>query len=90
MRLALATLALALPAASSAEAPPAPKSVQLAGPNRLCSDPFKPRPAKPLLKAEARRLGELPPADLTLAVVDKVGGCIEPRVVRQGIGAAAR
>jgi len=93
MRIATAALLLFLPAASSAEAPPAPPAVEgmkAAGAPRLCTDPFRLRPARPAGKAEPKRLGELPPADLTLAVLDRVDGCIEPRTVRQGIGAFGR
>jgi hypothetical protein len=38
----------------------------------------------------AKRLGELPSANLMLAVYDEVEGCMEPRVVRYGIGEGAR
>jgi hypothetical protein len=38
----------------------------------------------------AKRLGELPSANLMLAVYDEVEGCMEPRVVRYGLGAGAR
>src|SRR5688500_9507972 len=40
-------------------------------------------------KAEAKRLGELPPASMMLAVVRDVNGCHEPVIVRYGIGAGA-
>ena len=37
--------------------------------------------------ARAQRLGELPAADLSLAVQREVDGCVEPVIVREGIGA---
>jgi hypothetical protein len=83
MRLALVALALALPAASSAEAPAA----KTAAPARLCLDPFKVTPVKAPAAPQLKRLGELPPGNLTLTVVNQVGDCIEPVVVRQGFGA---
>ena len=100
MRLALVALALTLPAASSAEAPrapahravpsaEAPSLPRAAGafvPSRLCWDEMKPRNARPGEGAKATRLGELPPGDLTLTVVNRVGDCIEPVIVRQGVG----
>lgn len=101
MRFALVALALALPAASSAEAPaspaaPAAQSAQAPAlprapasftPSRLCGDDLALRDARPGEAAKSRRLGELPPGDLTLAVVNRVGDCIEPVIVRQGLGA---
>lgn len=92
MRLAFLTLALALPAASSAlpAAPPSAVPHRL-GPNsmpsRLCRDDMKVRPIRSREGAKARRLGELPAGDLTLAVLNRVGDCFEPVVVRQGFGA---
>jgi hypothetical protein len=87
MRLALVALALALPAAASAEAPAPPGTARPEAQARLCQDVFKLRPVRSPEAPQPRRLGELPPASLTLAVVDQVGDCIEPRVVRQGFGA---
>lgn len=101
MRLALLALALTFPAASSAEAPASSASARAsqaalpalssaAGafvPSRICGDDLKPRHARTPVPAKAKRLGELPPADLTLAVVNRVGDCIEPVTVRQGFGA---
>lgn len=90
MRLALAALALATPAASAAGPPPALKSAPSAAPARLCHDEFRvydarrQRPKPPPLRA--RPLAELPPGDLLLAVINEVGGCIERVKVRQGYG----
>ncbi len=99
MRLALVALAFTFPAASSAEAPPArasaeapaptPASLRTEGrrvPSRLCRDDMRPRNARSPDAARLRRLGELPPGDLTLTVVNQVGECMEPVVVRQGVG----
>jgi hypothetical protein len=94
MRLALVALALTLPAASSAlparSRPTAPAPHRLADaaiPSRLCGDDLKVRPVRSPEGAKARRLGELPPGDLTLTVLNRVGDCIEPMTVRQGYGA---
>jgi hypothetical protein len=97
MRLALAALALTLPAASSAEAPasPAPPPASMPAlprtatavvPSRICGDEMRPRTARSPEAVKPRRLGELPPGDLTLTVVNIVGDCIEPVIVRQGMG----
>lgn len=93
MRLAVFALALTLPAASSAlpaESPPeAPAPHRLADaamPSRICGDDMKVRPIRSPEGAKARRLGELPPGDLTLTVLNRVGDCIEPVIVRQGVG----
>lgn len=37
--------------------------------------------------SRAQRLGELPAGDLSLAVQRQINGCIEPVIVREGIGA---
>ncbi|MEA3065467.1 MAG: hypothetical protein QOJ27_1919 [Sphingomonadales bacterium] len=87
MRLPLVALALALPVASAAEAPAARPAAKAAVPARLCSDALRARDARSPAAAQLRRLGELPPGDLTLTVVHQIGDCIEPLVVRQGIGA---
>lgn len=87
MRLALVALAFALPAASSAEAPVPPTAGPAAVPARFCSDDMRVRDARSPQAPQLRRLGELPPGDLTLTVFNRVGDCIEPAVVRQGIGA---
>ena len=92
MRLALVALAFTLPAASSAEAPassaPSARSGTAAGfvPSRICRDDMEPRTARSPEAMKPRRLGELPPGDLTLSVLNRVGDCIEPVIVRQGIG----
>jgi hypothetical protein len=88
MRLALVALVLALPAASAAEAPAARPAAKAAVPARICSDAMRARHARSAAAPKLRRLGELPPGELTLTVVNQVGDCIEPLVVRQGIGAA--
>ena len=84
MRLALVALALALPASAAADAPPPSKAAK--APARLCRDALKLIPARDPAAARVRRLGELPPGDLTLTVVNEVGGCIEPVTIRQGYG----
>ena len=93
MRVAFLVLALALPAASSAlpAAPPPGAAVQhrlakSAIPSRICGDSIRPRDISSPEAAKPKRLGDLPPADLTLAVVNQVGDCIEPVTVRQGVG----
>lgn len=92
MRLAFLVLALTVPAASSAlpAKPPSAAPHRLAGnaiPSRLCADDLKVRPVRSPDPGKARRLGELPSGDLTLAVLNRVGDCIEPVTVRQGYGA---
>lgn len=89
MRLALVALAVTLPAASSAAAPTAPVSAGTgqAALARICGQDLKMRPVRSGRGMGARRLGDLPPGDLTLTVVNRVGDCIEPLVVRQGYGA---
>ena len=93
MRLAFLTLALALPTASSAlPAEPRPQAAaptHLANrnvPSRICGDDLKVRPIRSPDSAKPKRLGELPPGDLTLTVLNRVGDCIEPVIVRQGVG----
>jgi hypothetical protein len=92
MRLAFLALALTFPAASSAlpaTSAPAPHRpdgpAYSAGPSRLCDD-MKVRPVRSPEAAKPKRLGELPSGDLTLAVLSRVGDCIEPVTVRQGFG----
>lgn len=87
MRLALAALVLALPAASPAGTPPPPGAAQGAARPPICRQELKLRPARAGETRRAKRLGELPPGDLTLTVVNRVGRCIEPVTVRQGYGA---
>jgi hypothetical protein len=102
MRLAFLALALTLPAASPAQAPTSPTSaspsrtaspalVRAADtlvPSRICD--LGPRHARTPAPAKAKRLGELPSGDLVLAVVNRVGDCIEPMTVRQGYGPGGR
>ena len=96
MRVAFLTLALTLPAASSALPAASPQQAEApylgaaATPSRLCRDDMKVRPVRSPDAAKARRLGELPPGDLTLTVVNRVGDCIEPVIVRQGVGDLGR
>lgn len=88
MRLAVLAFALTLPAASSA-LPAAQRPAHSAVPPSLCGDVMKVRPVRPVRSpetAKARRLGELPPGDLILTVLNRVGDCIEPVTVRQGFG----
>lgn len=94
MRLAVFALALTLPAASSAlPAPSRPtayaphRPANAAVPSRLCGDEMKVRPVRSPDGAKAKRLGELPPGHLTLTVLNRVGDCIEPVVIRQGVDA---
>ncbi|HEX8512701.1 MAG TPA: hypothetical protein VF688_06290 [Allosphingosinicella sp.] len=94
MRLAFLALALTVSAASSAlPATPSPAAqaaervVHSAMPSRFCRDDLKVRPIRSPQAARPRRLGELPPGDLTLTVLNRVGECIEPVTVRQGFGA---
>ena len=89
MRLALFALAFVLPASSSAEAPAPPPAAGTAAPGRLCSDALRARNARSPVAPRLRRLGELPAGNLTLTVLNRVGDCIEPMVVRQGFGATA-
>lgn len=98
MRLAFLALASTLPAASSA-LPPAPpasgvsapdQSARSPMPSRFCRDEMKVRPVRSPEGMGVKRLGELPPGDLTLAVVNRVGDCIEPVTVRQGYGLGGR
>jgi hypothetical protein len=90
MRFALVAVALALPAASSAEAPSAGPAAKAPTPARICSDDMKARHARSPQPARPKRLGELPSGSLTLTVVNQVGDCIEPVTVRQGYGAMER
>jgi hypothetical protein len=91
MRLLLFTAALALPAASSAGPAPADsRSAEAAAASRedCPTDPNLHQADTPG-PALVHRLGELPPGNLTLTVMREVDGCIEPVIVRYGIGAAA-
>jgi len=72
---------LALPATAAA-APPGPAKA----PSRCQND--RPVFAGEKDGAKAKRLGELPPAQLYLSVDRKVAGCREPVIIRYGIGRA--
>ncbi|MEA3054100.1 MAG: hypothetical protein QOG72_3003 [Sphingomonadales bacterium] len=87
MRLALVALALALPVAGSAEAPSARPAAKVSAPARICSDAMGVRNAASPGPPQLKRLDELPPGNLTLTVVNRVGDCIEPVVVGQPFGA---
>jgi hypothetical protein len=96
MRLAFLALALTLPATASAlpaEPPsgsPGPHRLALGPtPSRICSD-LRVRPVRSPDAAKAKRLGELPPGDLTLTVLNRVGDCIEPMTVGRGYGPGGR
>lgn len=86
MRLALVALVLTLPAATEAGAPAPPKAGQTAALAPICGQDLKVRPTRNREGLRAKRLGELPPADLTLTVLNRVGDCIEPVTVRHGYG----
>ena len=76
---------LALPAAAATPAP-APGGRVVGIP--LCKPEGVVRTARDSAPARPRRLNEEPPANLVLAVVRTRGGCMEPVLVREGIGAA--
>lgn len=91
MRLLILAAALAAPSSSPASPQPAarPSAQALPAPGlvsgRECRRPeavMARTPAAP----QAKSLGELPPANLMLAVYNEVDGCMEPRVVRYGVG----
>jgi hypothetical protein len=82
---AMLLLSLAAATAVPAAAPPVP-----APPPAHCRIPGITYASPPLAKAEAQKLGELPPARHYLAVDRHVGGCPAPAVVRSGIGALRR
>ncbi|HEX8622404.1 MAG TPA: hypothetical protein VF718_10560 [Allosphingosinicella sp.] len=90
MRFALVALVLALPAASSAEAPSARPAAKAAASARICADDMRVRDAQSPEAARPKRLGELPSGSLTLTVLNKAGDCIEPVTVRHGYGAMER
>lgn len=89
MRLALALLALALPTAASTHpgAPTDASRTPAAG--RICADDLKVKPVKTHGGVHPRKLGDLPPGDLTLTVLNRVGECLEPVVIREGYGAGS-
>jgi hypothetical protein len=59
-------------------------------PSRICDRDMRVRPVGSGDGAKPKRLGELPAGSLTLTVVNRVGDCIEPVVVRQGYGLGGR
>ena len=88
MRFLIMTAALLVPASSLAEKPQAVMKApaQLgSGTGRVCAQPNV-HMAEVATPPEARPLGELPAGSLQLAVMREVDGCIEPVLVRQGIG----
>ena len=87
MRLAFVALVLTLPAEAPAGTPAPSKAGRTAALAPICGQDLKARPVRAREAPRTKRLGELPPADLTLAVVNRVGDCIEPVIVRQGYGA---
>ena len=84
-----ALLIFALTATAASAAAPAeqlaPESAKR--PSAECL-PNAPSLARDGMKAEARRLGELPSGDLVLTVLREENGCTKPVIVRQGFGAA--
>jgi hypothetical protein len=102
MRLALFALALTLPAASSAlpaspcalqpsaEAP-APARTREASPRRGSAGTTSSRATPARLRPRSRSASaSCRPGDLTLAVVNQVGDCMEPAIIRQGYGLGGR
>ena len=88
MRLLIAFAAFALPlAAASAERTRALPGRTDGVPMRPCQD-LRGQHAQKDGKGEAKRLGELPPGDLVLTVMQGTGRCFRPVIVRRGIGAA--
>jgi len=91
MRLLILAAALAAPAGTPAAPPRAPAEAKppalaiLAPPGKTCRRPDVVL-ARPSIHTEAKPLGELPAGDLMLAVYNEIDGCMEPVVVRQGIG----
>jgi hypothetical protein len=73
-------LAMIAALASAASEAPAAKPI--------CQDGGPHMAGEPLPRAELRKLEELPPANLVLAVLRREDGCITPVIVRHGIGAA--
>ena len=82
MRLSILILSLAIPVAAAA-APPVtlPKA-----PGKCPSD--QPVFANRTGNENSRKLGELPPGSLYLAVDRQVDGCRQPVIVRHNIGGA--
>ena len=94
MRIRPIVLAVFVSAASSAAAPPASPSAPAAAP-APAQTPGTGAPCRfDDLRRHAdgasvrpRRLDELPPGDLQLAVYREVDGCMEPVIVRHDFGA---
>ncbi|HEY0013519.1 MAG TPA: hypothetical protein VGB79_11805 [Allosphingosinicella sp.] len=92
MRLTPFMLAALLPAASSAAQPPesaqwagrSPRAPVTLGTGTCLRDLRRDARGAPRLM---RRLDELPPGNLQLAVMREVDGCPEPVIVHYGIGA---
>jgi hypothetical protein len=81
MRLLILAGLLAAPAASAQQRPPEGATGVPCPRDRYLI------PADGRRKAEARRLGELPPGDLILGVWRTENGCLAPVIVREGVGA---
>lgn len=83
----------AAPPAEPSRTPPAPQAAPAAAPSPLqeCRRLYQPVPAgpRPGMRAELRKLDELPPANLVLAVYNQVDGCPVPVIVRHGYGLGA-
>lgn len=78
----LATMAMV--AAAAGAAPPADAAAICPnGRLDMTRSPVRPEPAE---EAQFRKLVELPPANLQLAVLRTEDGCIVPVIVRYGIG----
>ena len=84
--IAIATLTLPLTSASAERTRPMPRSVD-GVPMQPCQD-LGVQHARKDGKGEVKRLGELPPGDLVLTVMQGTGRCFRPVIVRRGIGAA--
>ena len=85
MRLLILCAAIALPAGSTAAPPPTSAKPQATASSTqaACRSANLHRADSPP-KLEMKRLDELPPANLMLAVVREVEGCNEPVIVRYG------
>lgn len=79
------SLTLLVAALASTPAPPAAESASAAE-ARTCPNVM--HHAEQNRRARYRRLDQLPPGRLELTVLRSVGGCPEPVVLREGIGAA--
>ena len=89
MRSLILLAALTLPAALVAASSPTAVPAQTPLPAKLCADTKVQWADRARGKAQLQNLGELPPGDLTLAVVREVDGCVEPVVVGYDYGAVA-